>query len=1367
MGDQENVEPESFFLVLAKFDFTATDGNALSFNEGDIIHVFSRLESGWWDGMLDGRRGWFPSNYVEEVNENEVTLTEGKYEREPEPGGNMLNVDDVLTGDWGGDWGGVGLDQLAREMMEGNEEPDDGLGFMVEAQRRKVQLNSDLTSEFGLTMEAATKAILQDDTLKARRMPLPEVSKDAEEGEDAWIPSITPDGQVYYHNTLTGEDSWRLPLDTPFDSSNPYSQSDDQFFSSRTSSTPRTLGDNDNFLGPSRPHSDIPYPWVVKLSDDGRDWSYHNRLTGQTQRERPAGDDAESTVDIGLGMTQLSISSRPPTIRQSLLLQRKAIEELKSKMIDSLRLLTTPTPQPTMGLLLEIVNEALREILEATVAGSAAEEEMSRAADLGSESGMTAALLREEGAIEALQAAYHATLASIRDLLQSFGYIGPGESMEDLPRPRWVSDMTLIGSIGVLSSVVHAAVISKRPSGTGLSIWSEVLRSATKLKDVVNNFPSLYFTGDTCTPTDQREEKKGKRVVGWLGYDPLTLGEPMGGKWGFGKIVKSYKLLDQSMVVECQRVREEYDDTLRALAISPDLTEGVMEVLRVTNKFAKIVTEIDIASKVDLDGDMGNISVAVGSRTREDDLQEYAQLVEQARLNLADLDITFQSINEISISILNALSAGRNPSDDLDQLTIGLNTAFRSLSTLLIISREQQSANEQGLIRGQIGVRSSKFNPSKQPSTSSQTHTRSGSITSTASRASRLSDLVRRKVKGLTEDLTNAEEASEARDRPGEMLSSSVSASQSQTSLHNVRRVSASNSSTSLTHQPTDSDSAQSQKANNRSSLLKAFRRHRPGSDTYDNQGGSSRKGTSKKLAKLLGEDVSQIPAVSVPPPHPHPYRIQQHQMHRPPLAQPETPWYMMDDYVAGEIIFDEKGAVKAGTLRALIVRLTSHTIADTPFFQAFLLTFRSFTNPAELFNHLQDRYYLPSPPELSPEQYEEWRNKKKWYIQLRVVNALRQWLEKHFIRATDDAVLNKVEELALRMPEEDGKAELMSKQLLQLVAKRRQSEPEQINSGASGSLLSPPAPLLPRVSGRPLRLTDIAPLELARQLTILEFTLYQRIKPTECLQKIYADEVQGQLLAPNVRKVILTANILAGWIALVILQHNDVKLRAQVYKHWLQTAIECRNLNNFSSVAAIIAGLNSSPVSRLRRTRELLSAKTLAIKEDLDKAMDSSRNFMNYKEMLKTINPPCVPFLGFYLTALVFIEDGNKAFIKPGAPTKGNSMPPSTSNGSLSAYASSSQQSNPAQEETVIPTKPLINFFKRSLSAEILRDIQQYQSMPYRLARSRLIQDWMQKEFDIVHNDTRDYYELSVEVEPREKEEERITRMLHDSGFI
>lgn len=69
--------------------------------------------------------------------------------------------------------------------------------------------------------------------------------------------------------------------------------------------------------------------------------------------------------------------------------------------------------------------------------------------------------------------------------------------------------------------------------------------------------------------------------------------------------------------------------------------------------------------------------------------------------------------------------------------------------------------------------------------------------------------------------------------------------------------------------------------------------------------------------------------------------------------------------------------------------------------------------------------------------------------------------------------------------------------------------------------------------------------------------------------------------------------------------------------------------MNNFSSMAAITAGLNAAPLNRLKRTKEQLSAKTTAQKEDLDRTMDSSKNFANYKDMLKTINPPCVPFLG------------------------------------------------------------------------------------------------------------------------------------------
>jgi son of sevenless-like protein len=54
--------------VLAMHDYDAEKQNAtcLSFRAGQVIRVYNRDVSGWWDGELEGRRGWFPSNYVGE-----------------------------------------------------------------------------------------------------------------------------------------------------------------------------------------------------------------------------------------------------------------------------------------------------------------------------------------------------------------------------------------------------------------------------------------------------------------------------------------------------------------------------------------------------------------------------------------------------------------------------------------------------------------------------------------------------------------------------------------------------------------------------------------------------------------------------------------------------------------------------------------------------------------------------------------------------------------------------------------------------------------------------------------------------------------------------------------------------------------------------------------------------------------------------------------------------------------------------------------------------------------------------------------------------------------------------------------------------
>ncbi|XP_049610578.1 rho guanine nucleotide exchange factor 7 isoform X2 [Syngnathus scovelli] len=55
------------FLFKARFPFQQTNEDELSFSKGDIINVSRQEEGGWWEGSLNGKNGWFPSNYVREL----------------------------------------------------------------------------------------------------------------------------------------------------------------------------------------------------------------------------------------------------------------------------------------------------------------------------------------------------------------------------------------------------------------------------------------------------------------------------------------------------------------------------------------------------------------------------------------------------------------------------------------------------------------------------------------------------------------------------------------------------------------------------------------------------------------------------------------------------------------------------------------------------------------------------------------------------------------------------------------------------------------------------------------------------------------------------------------------------------------------------------------------------------------------------------------------------------------------------------------------------------------------------------------------------------------------------------------------------
>ncbi|EDQ89986.1 uncharacterized protein MONBRDRAFT_16749, partial [Monosiga brevicollis MX1] len=56
----------------AVYAYDATRDDELTFAEGDVITIVHRNDDGWFEGVLNGKRGLFPGNYVEEMEDTEA-----------------------------------------------------------------------------------------------------------------------------------------------------------------------------------------------------------------------------------------------------------------------------------------------------------------------------------------------------------------------------------------------------------------------------------------------------------------------------------------------------------------------------------------------------------------------------------------------------------------------------------------------------------------------------------------------------------------------------------------------------------------------------------------------------------------------------------------------------------------------------------------------------------------------------------------------------------------------------------------------------------------------------------------------------------------------------------------------------------------------------------------------------------------------------------------------------------------------------------------------------------------------------------------------------------------------------------------------
>jgi len=450
-----------------------------------------------------------------------------------------------------------------------------------------------------------------------------------------------------------------------------------------------------------------------------------------------------------------------------------------------------------------------------------------------------------------------------------------------------------------------------------------------------------------------------------------------------------------------------------------------------------------------------------------------------------------------------------------------------------------------------------------------------------------------------------------------------------------------------------------------------------------------------------------------------------------PPAAPEETPEYLKLDH-EGEISYDHKSVpaqLRGGTLAGLVEQLTRHDRLDAAFNNTFLLTYRSFTTASELFEMLVKRWSIQPNHGLDKEDYQTWVDKKQKPIRFRVVNILKSWFDNFWMEGNDEEARELIQRVYNFAKDHVATTSTPGAAPLMTSVEQRSRGPDMPTKRLVLTLSAQtPQPILPKHMKK-LKFLDIDATEFARQLTIIESKLYGKIRPTECLNKTWQKKLAPDEPDPaaNVKALILHSNQLTNWVAQMILTQQDVKRRVIVIKHFVNVADKCRQLNNFSTLTSIISALGTAPIHRLNRTWGAVNQRSMGVLENMRKLMGSTKNFAEYRDTLHRANPPCIPFFGVYLTDLTFIEDGIPSLIK-----KTN----------------------------------LINFAKRAKTAEVIRDIQQYQNVPYPLQPVPELQDYILTNMQSA-GDVHEMYEMSLAVEPREREDEKIARLLSESGFL
>ncbi|KAL0820867.1 hypothetical protein ABMA28_005534 [Loxostege sticticalis] len=317
----------------------------------------------------------------------------------------------------------------------------------------------------------------------------------------------------------------------------------------------------------------------------------------------------------------------------------------------------------------------------------------------------------------------------------------------------------------------------------------------------------------------------------------------------------------------------------------------------------------------------------------------------------------------------------------------------------------------------------------------------------------------------------------------------------------------------------------------------------------------------------------------------------------------------------------------------------------------------------------------------------------------MRVLNVLRHWISKHShdfwsnerLRGLTMDFLKEIEGSPGLLPAEHKAAA----QLLRLLER---SPDRAVDLKA---LFVPPhVPTKESVE-------TLSALEIAEQMTYLDYQIFSAINSEEFLGQAWTKADKAER-APHILMMTSHFNHISNLVISEILKKYTMAGRVAAIEKWAAVADIARCLHNFNGVLQVCAALSNTSVYRLKKTWEKVSKTSKQTIERMQTIISSECRFRILRDALHRCDPPCIPYLGMYLSDLSFIEEGTSNYTPDG----------------------------------------LLNFSKMRMIAHVIREIRNFQQTPYKIDHIPKVCEFLLDRSLVIPEERQ--YTLSLELEPR-----------------